>query len=166
MITRRSLVGMATLTVSAAAIGAAPEKQPEKKAMSDHEQIAAEIQGFIAAYNAGDLQKLMSHYADDLIKSRQGGATETKKDTAARIFQVFHNFTGEISVSTEEIVTSADLAYTRGTFKAVLTPRQGGGPDQVIERRFLEIWRKQNGEWLTTRTLDNATVKAIPQIQT
>lgn len=156
MITRRSLVGMATLTVSAAAIGAAPEKAAQKQGVSDHDQIAAGIQGFILAYNAGDLPELMSHYAEDLVKSRQGGATETKKDTAARIFQVFQTFKGQISVSTEEIVTSGDMAYTRGTFKVVLTPRQGG-PDQVIERRFLEILRKQNGQWLITRTMDNAT---------
>jgi ketosteroid isomerase-like protein len=165
MITRRSLVGMATLTVSAAAIGAAPEKRAGKKATSDHDQIAAGIQGFIAAYNAGDLQKLMTHYAEDLVKSRQGGATETKKDTEARISQVFQNFTGEISVSTEEIVTSGDMAFTRGTFKAVLTPRQGGGKDQVIKRRFLEIWRKQNGEWRIARTMDNAIPKASLQSQ-
>jgi ketosteroid isomerase-like protein len=164
MITRRRLVGMATMTVSAAALGAAPEKPAEKKVSSDNEQIAAGIQGFIAAYNAGDLQKLMSHYAEDLVKSRQGGATETKKDTGARTFQVFQNFTGEISVLTEEIVTSGDMAYTRGTFKAILTPRQGGGKDQVIERRFLEIWRKQNGEWLIARTMDNAIPRASPPI--
>jgi ketosteroid isomerase-like protein len=164
MITRRSLVGMATLSVSAA-IGAAQEKSVDKKVASDRDQIAAGIQGFIAAYNAGDLQKLMSHYAEDLVKSRQGGVTETKKDTAARTFQVFQDFTGEISISTEEIVTSGDMAYTRGTFKAVLTPRQGGGKDQVIERRFLEILRKQNGEWLIARTMDNAIPRARPPSQ-
>jgi ketosteroid isomerase-like protein len=164
MITRRSLVGMATLTVSAAAVGAAPDKPAARKNLGDRDQIAAGTEGFVAAYNAGDLAALMSHYAEDLVKSRQGGATETKKDTAARNFQVFQNFKGQLSVSTEEIVTSGDMAYTRGTFKVVLTPRQGG-PDQVIERRFLEILRKQNGEWLITRTMDNAIPKASPKSQ-
>ena len=160
MITRRSLVGMAALTMSSAAVAAKQEKAAEKTAMSDHDQIAAKIQDFVAAYNAGELQKLMSHYGEDLVKCRQGGATETKKDAGARIFQVFQNFTGDISVSTEEIVTSGDMAYTRGTYKAAFTPRRGGGKDQVIERRFLEIWRKQNGEWLITRTMDNALPRA------
>lgn len=163
MITRRSLVGMATWTVSAAALGAAPEKPPEK-ALSDHDQIAARIQSFMDAYNAGDLQKLMSHYTEDLVKCRQGGATESKKDTAARVFQVFQNFTGEISISTEEIVTSGEIGYTRGTFKALFTPRQGGGKDQTIERRFLEVLRKQNGVWLIARTMDNAIPRVRPQV--
>jgi ketosteroid isomerase-like protein len=163
MITRRSLVGMATWTVAAAGLKAAPGKSAEKKALSDHEQIDAGIQSFVAAYNAGNLQKLMSHYAEDLVKCRQGGATDTKKDTAARNFQVFQNFTGEISVTTEEIETSGDMAYTRGSYKAVLTPRQGGGKATVIERRFLEILRKQNGEWLITRTMDNAAPRPGPR---
>lgn len=159
MITRRSLVGMAACTVSAAALGAAPEKAAEKRVLTDQDQIKAAIQGFVEAYNDGDLQKLMSHYAEDLIKCRQGGPTETKKDAAARIFLVFQHFTGEILFATEEIVTSGDMAYTRGTYKALFTPRQGGGKDQTIERRFQEIWRKQNGEWLITRSIDNGIPK-------
>ena len=111
MITRRSLVGMATLTVSAAAIGAAPEKA-ERKILSDHDQIAAAIQSFVKAYNDGDLQNLMSHYAEDLVKSRQGGVTETKKDAGARIFLVFQNFTGEDVVQAGNAILLQHLKHT------------------------------------------------------
>ena len=165
MITRRSLVGMATWTVSAAAIGAAPDKPAARKNLSDRDQIAAGTESFVAAYNAGDLAAFMSHYAEDLVKCRQGGSTETKKDTAARNFQVFQTFQSTLSVTTEEIVTSGDMAYTRGTFRVVLKPRQGG-PDRVIERRFLEILQKQGGQWLVTRTMDNAIIKPGNQSRT
>jgi len=122
--------------------------------MSDRDEIAAAIDRFIRAYNAGDLEQLLACYADDLIKDRQGAAAETRGETAERIRSVFRDYEGRLSVSNDEIVASGDLAYARGSLKITLTPR-AGGPPLHLQRRFLEIWRKREGRWLVVRTMDN-----------
>ncbi|MGE5276526.1 MAG: YybH family protein [Acidobacteriota bacterium] len=137
----------------AAGGGAAPDRSDA--AAGDRNRIAEAIDAFVAAYNAGDAARIIAYYADDLIKERQGAAAETKTQTARRIEQVFREHRGELSVSNEEIVTSGDLAYTRGTLRLTLTPR-AGGPPRTLERRFLEIWRKRQGEWRVVRTMDNS----------
>lgn len=122
--------------------------------MSDQQAIEAAISEFVKAYNAGDLDKVQGYYGDDLIKIRNGAPAETKSDTAQRIAAVFAKFHSRVDVVTDEIRTSGDMAYTRGSFRVTLTPKTGDEA-QVIERRYLEIWRKEHGRWLVVRTMDN-----------
>jgi ketosteroid isomerase-like protein len=149
------MVAMGALSLSGAAAGGAAGQAGDAAAAGDRDRIAAAIDAFIAAYNAGDVAKVVACYAEDLIKERQGAASETKAETAGRIEQVFRDFDGRLSVSNDEIVTSGDLAYARGMLRLTLTPRAGGAP-RVLERRFLEIWRKRGGNWLVVRTMDNS----------
>jgi uncharacterized protein (TIGR02246 family) len=122
--------------------------------MSDEKAIEGAIAEFVRAYNSGNLEGVLAYYSEDLIKVRQGGPAETKAETAKRIAGVFENFRSRVDVSTDEIRVAGELAYTRGTFRVTLTPK-AGGETQVIERRYLEIWRKENGRWLVARTMDN-----------
>jgi ketosteroid isomerase-like protein len=122
--------------------------------MDEQGEIARAIDGFINAYNAGDLEAVLAYYGDDLIKLRHGALPETKVETAARIAAVFEQFDTRVEVVNEEIGVSGDQAFTRGTFQVTLTPK-AGGESQLIERRYLEIWRRENGRWLVVRTMDN-----------
>lgn len=122
--------------------------------MSDQKAIEAAIAEFVKAYNAGDLNRVLDYYTDDLIKIRQGAPAETKSETAQRVAAVFAKFHSRVDVVTDEIRASGDIAFTRGSFRVTLTPK-AGGESQVIERRYLEIWRKEHGRWLVARTMDN-----------
>ena len=123
--------------------------------MNDKTEIRKAIDQFVVAYNTADLEAVMGYYTDDLVKTRQGGASERKSETAARIADVFANYETRVDVTNDEIVVDRDLAFTRGTFTVSLLPRSGG--DTVrLTRRYLEIWRKENGRWLVARTMDNA----------
>ena len=122
--------------------------------MSDQKEIESAIAEFVKAYNAGDIVKVLEYYTDDLIKIRQGAPPETKSETAPRVAAVFAKFRSRVDVVNDEIRTSGDMAYTRGSFRVTLTPK-AGGESQVIERRYLEIWRKEQGRWLVARTMDN-----------
>jgi len=120
----------------------------EEKAIEDS------ISEFVRVYNAGNLEGVLAYYTEDLIKVRQGGPAETKAETAKRVAGVFDKFRSRVNVSNDEIRVSGQMAYTRGAFRVTLTPKAGGEP-QVIERRYLEIWRKENGRWRVARTMDN-----------
>src|SRR5215813_12175281 len=114
--------------------------------MEDREMITAAIDDFITAYNSGDLARVLAYYSDDLIKSRHGAAAESKSETADRLVSVFAGFYSKVDATVEEVEVSGNLAYTRGELRVTLTPKSGGEA-QTIERRYLEIWRKENGQW-------------------
>jgi len=122
--------------------------------MSEHEAILAAIQAFVVAYNSGNMTELLARYDDDLVKMRQGADPESKQETARRLREVFDRFNTHVEVSNTEVVVSGDIAFTRGSFRVTLTPRDGG-ERQLISRRYLEIWRKRVGAWKVARTMDN-----------
>ena len=123
--------------------------------MDDVTQIERAIEQFANAYNAGDLEAVLASYTYDLKKTRHGAPPETKPETAARIADVMSAFETNVDVINDEIVVDGDLAYTRGSFTVTLRPKAGGEP-LAIQRRYLEIWRRENGSWLVARTMDNS----------
>ena len=115
---------------------------------------------FIAAYNAGDVRRLMTVYADDFVDMSKGEATATgaafRRDTAERMADTFAKFIPHLEVVMEEMATYGGWGFTRGHLKVTLTPRRGDAPT-IVERRFLEIWRRQkDGSWKVARSMDNA----------
>jgi ketosteroid isomerase-like protein len=123
--------------------------------MTERDEIEAAIAGFIAAYNSGDLSGVLDSYDDSLVKLRQGATTETKSAIARRLAQVFADFRTHVEVINQEVEIGGDLAFTRGRFRVTLTPR-AGGERRVLQRRYLEIWRRRGGRWRVARTMDNA----------
>ncbi len=128
---------------------------PERAAMSDEQQITQAIAQFVEAYNAGDADRIASYYADDLVKLRAGAPAEAKDDTVRRVRDVLARFQGHLEVHNDEITVAGNMAFTRGRLLITLTPRAAGAP-QTIERRYLEVWRKDAGRWRVIRTMDNA----------
>lgn len=122
--------------------------------MDDCKEIESAIAEFIKAYNAGDIAKVLAYYGEDLIKVRDGAPAETKSETAQRVASVFQKFHSQVDVVIDEIRTYGAFAFTRGSFRVTLTPK-AGGESQAINRRYLEIWRKEGERWLVVRTMDN-----------
>ena len=122
--------------------------------MTDHDAILAQVQRFIDAYNAADVAGIMRCHSRDVITTREGAAPEGYADTQSRLRGFMQRFSGHLTVTNDEIVVAGDFAYVRGSLKITITPR-GGGLAQLLERRFLEIWRKEGEEWLVARTMDN-----------
>jgi ketosteroid isomerase-like protein len=112
------------------------------------------IAAFAEAYKNGDLDTVVAYYAEDLIKLRNGYAAETKSETSKRLSDVFNNYNGIVDVIVDEIQVQNNFAFTRGSFAVTLTPTKGGQTTR-IERRYLEIWRKDSGKWRVIRTMDN-----------
>jgi len=133
---------------------AAPTGDPAMT--TDADDIRRAIAEFIAAYDAGDADRVIAYYAEDLVKVRAGAPPETRTEAAARIRDVLARYQGHLEVHNDELEVAGDMAFTRGTLSIRLRPRDGGGPEQSIERRYLEIWRKRAGRWLVVRTMDNA----------
>src|ERR1700693_5465047 len=129
--------------------------------MTDRVAIEAQIRSFVDAYNAGDIEGVMRCYSGDLLKIRHGAQPENRQDTEQRVLGVMCAFRGCLTVENHEIAIAGGMAYERGSLRIVLKPR-AGGQAQGIKRRFLEIWRKENGRWLVTRAIDNIGETAAP----
>jgi ketosteroid isomerase-like protein len=123
--------------------------------MTDVQLIQAAIDRFIAAYNAGDLAGILGCYDSGLIKLRQGAPAESREQTERRLSQSMADYRGQLQVRNDEFLVSGNLAVVRGELRLELSPR-AGGESVSLQRRFLEIWRKTDGEWLVYRTMDNS----------
>ena len=87
------------------------------------------------------------------MKLRHKSEPEGKAETASRIRKFFEAFTGHLGVRNDELIILGDAAFTRGELEIIATPRSGGAP-QHIRRRFVELWRKDDGAWKVARTMD------------
>jgi len=121
-------------------------------------QIEQAITGFVAAYNQRDTDAVLSYYAEDLVKLRHEAPPESKADTATRLRAVFSSFTVAFSVTTDEIIVGERIAMARGSQQLHLIAKRGGR-EQVIERRFLDVWRLDEDVWHIARTMDNVGYK-------
>lgn len=122
--------------------------------MTETEHIEQRISEFINSYNQADLNAILDYYSDDSIKIRSGSPPETKSEFAQRVRQLFEKFDSQVAVNNEEIQVHGSVAFTRGSFSVSYTPK-GGGETQYLNRRYLEIWRKEDGRWVVTRAMDN-----------
>ncbi len=119
------------------------------------DELVAGIAKFIDAYSTGDVDAIARYYSDSLVKLREGAPPESKADVISRVKRTFRDFVGHLEVTSDEIGISQDLAFTRGSFVVTLTPRSGGQPT-VVRKRFLEIWRREDGRWVVCRAMDNS----------
>jgi ketosteroid isomerase-like protein len=122
--------------------------------LQDRLAISLEIARFKAAYDSGNVEAIAGCYSDSLVKLRQGAPPETKAEVIARIAAILRDYAGTVDVDNEEVDGDGDFAFTRGNFVVTLTPK-AGGETKRLERRYLEIWRKEGGRWLVIRTMDN-----------
>ena len=122
--------------------------------MNEKGEIESAISGFKKAYDSGDLAGILEYYSDDLIKLRHGAPDESKAELAERVADVFKKFHSTVDATVDEVLSSGDLAIVRGTFHVTLASKQGG-EEFVLDRRYLEVWRKQDGRWKVARTMDN-----------
>jgi uncharacterized protein (TIGR02246 family) len=127
---------------------------------ADRTAIQRQIDRFIKAYSSGDTDTLLDIYSSHLVYMPLSVPTVAGPD-AQRSNRAF--FTGlfaknhcQLSVKTDEVVVSGRLGFTRGSFVAVVTPKDGS-PAKEIHRRFLEVWRKESdGKWRVYRAINTS----------
>ena len=106
---------------------------------------------WIAAVNAGDLVRLLSLMADDVVFLNPGQAP-LGRDGFSPGFSAAHQQARINCISElDEVVVVGELAYTRAQDSLSVTPRAGGEAMQLAGHR-LTVYRKQpDGRWLLAR---------------
>ena len=118
---------------------------------------------WIDAVNAGDLARMLSLIADDVVFLNPGQAP-VGRDGFSPGFSAAHQQAQINCVSElEEVVVVGEVAYTRSRDSLSVTPRAGGETMQLAGDR-LTVYRKQpDGRWLLAR--DAHTLSPVAKLR-
>ena len=116
---------------------------------------------YSASLNAGDVSRWVALWTDDGVQMPPDQpAVVGKERIRASIQRVADQFTFAMGITNEEVRTSGHWAYSRGTYRASLTPKQGGKPI-LIDGKYMTILARQgDGSWKIHRDIFNSNVAA------
>jgi len=106
---------------------------------------------WITAVNAGDLVRLLTLMADDVVFLNPGQAPFGQDGFSANFSAGHQRVRIRCSSELEEVVVVGEVAYTRSRDALSVTPRAGGKATQLAGHR-ITVYRKQpDGRWLLAR---------------
>lgn len=137
--------------------------QPQRPTYEqDLAAIAAFNARYVGAINDGDIATLSSLTTDGhimLMPGREPLVGKRANDEANA--RVAERFDIDETWTPVETVIDGDLAFQRGTFVVIATPK-GGERGNEVPGHFMRIYQRQpNGEWRMTRDMFN-TLSASP----
>ena len=130
---------------------------------SDERAIREVHSTWIDAVNAGDLVRLLTLMADDVVFLNPGRAPFGRDGFSAG-FSAAHQQSRIRCISElEEVVVVGEVAYTRSRDSLSVTPRAGGEATQLAGHR-ITVYRKQpDGRWLLAR--DAHTLSPVAKLR-
>jgi uncharacterized protein (TIGR02246 family) len=126
----------------------------------DERAIRALHATWMAAVNAGDLDRLLGLMTEDVVLLGPG-QTPTGRDGFSAAFTGGHRqYKVHCTSALEEIVVAGDIAYSLCKDKLSITPRAGGAATALQGDR-ITIYRKQpDGSWRLARDAHTLTPAA------
>jgi ketosteroid isomerase-like protein len=125
---------------------------------------------FREAYNAGNVDRLLSVFADEFTDMSAGVPSffggDAKSSFRSRMTKLFQQYQVALIVTIIAIRVFADTAFDYGWHTLTLVPRDGGKPVSTRQRYF-ESWRRNSkGEWKIDLYIDNMDVApAMPDAE-
>lgn len=117
---------------------------------SDEREVREVHSTWIGAVNAGDLARLLTLMADDVVFLNPGQAPSGRDGFSANFSAAHQRVRIHCSSELEEVVVSGDVAYAWSR-DALSVTRAGGEATQLAGHR-LTVYRKQpDGRWLLAR---------------
>lgn len=118
---------------------------------TDEREIRDVHSTWINAVNAGDLARLLSLMADDVVFLNPGQAP-SGRDGFSFAFSAAHQQAVVRCISElEEVVVVGEVAYTRSRDALSVTRRGGGEATQLAGHRITVYRRQPDGRWLLAR---------------
>ena len=118
---------------------------------SDERAIREVHSTWIDAVNAGDLARLLSLMADDVVFLNPGRSALGRDGFSANFSAAHEQVRIRCISGLEEVVIVGEVAYTRGRDSLTVSPRAGGEESRLAGDR-MTIYRKQpGGGWLLAR---------------
>jgi len=106
---------------------------------------------WISAVNDGDLVRLLTLMADDVVFLNPGQAPSGRDGFSANFTAAHQQARISCSSELEEVVVIGEVAYTRSRDALSVTPRAGGEETQLAGHRITVYRRQPDGRWLLAR---------------
>ena len=136
--------------------------------MDDHTAILTAITEYREAFNAGDVDRLISVFAPEYT-DMSFGVPSFYGDEAWRVLRwrserLFQEYRVEMKISVIVVKVLGNMAYDYGWRMLKLTLRSGGEPI-TTRRRYLQLWaRQKDGTWKIRFCMDNPDMPpAMPE---
>jgi uncharacterized protein (TIGR02246 family) len=133
------------------------------KSISDRRDSGPDVSAiwreYSASLNAGDADRWTALWTEDGVQMPPDEpAVVGKARIRERIGAALDRFKFDMTITNREMRTAGDLAFARGTYKATLTPKQGG--KQIpIDGKFMTIMvRQPDASWKIHRDIFNSNV--------
>jgi len=114
---------------------------------------------FAEALNSGDWNTLESFYADDAVMMAPNAEIARGPAAIRQAFSAFAPMRPRLSLTTDRVVQSCDMAYETGTYQLQLQPA-GGSPIQD-RGKYVTVWRRMpDGQWKLVADIFNTSLPA------
>ena len=125
----------------------------------DEQEIREVHSTWINAVNAGDLVRLLSLMADDVVFLNPGQCPFGRDGFSANFSAAHQQVRIRCISELEEVVVVGEVAYTRSRDALSVTPRDGGETTQLAGYRITVYREQPEGRWLLAR--DAHTLSAV-----
>jgi uncharacterized protein (TIGR02246 family) len=118
---------------------------------SDEQEIHEVHSTWIDAVNSGDLVRLRTLMADDVVFINPGRAPFGRDGFSVGFTDAHQRVRIRCISKLEEVVVVGEVAYTRSRDTLSVTPRAGGEATQLAGHRMTVYRRHPDGRWLLAR---------------
>jgi uncharacterized protein (TIGR02246 family) len=119
--------------------------------VSDEQEIHAVHSTWIDAVNTGDLARLLTLIADDVVFLNPGQAPFGWDAFSSNFMSAHQQVRICCTSELEEVVVVGEVAYTRSRDTLSVTPRAGGKATRLAGHRMTVYRRHPDGRWLLAR---------------
>jgi uncharacterized protein (TIGR02246 family) len=132
-------------------------------AVTDEQQIRRVMEEWRRFTAEGDVDRLVSLAADDVVFLTPGNPPITKQDFAAGFRQVSAKARIESTQDVREIRVSGDIAYAWSFLSARLIPKDGGKSWENSGHALSVFHKSASGKWLLARDANLMTGAGNPE---
>ena len=114
---------------------------------------------YASSLEAGDLPAWLSLWTENGVQMPPNEPPIIGKDQIQKKNEVaFDQFTFEMEITNEEIRVAGDWAFSRGTYTATFSPKNGDQPVPVDGKFMTILERQPDGSWKIHRDIFNSNV--------
>src|SRR5262249_32453495 len=128
---------------------------------SDEREIRTVHSSWIDAVNTGDLARLLTLLAEDVVFLTPGQAPVGREGFSSNFMTAHKQMQICCTSELEEVVVVGEVAYTRSRDALSVTPRERGQRAQLTGRRWTLYRKRRGGRWLLSG--DAHTLPAVPK---
>lgn len=136
-------------------------------ALAEDASVRSFHDAFFAAWNSGDAEGLVTGLTEDTVYHPMGATTLNGRNAVSKSYRAFLSaFRVRMEVTPEVLEAYGDNGVMQGTYRSILTPKDGRPGWERAGRYHMDLVRGTNGDWRIAREVTQPTADPIAGVQT